>query len=148
MTVDYERVRQDLMKAIRAEMMGPGSELPISSGSSDNAYYEVVTENPLQRYSVGMLYEQKTRMDPEDESIEERDIDERAEVDELLDVATTTANQYYPSSMGMSFYASGKNPALLAQVTAGRYRRLEWSRERGVVFGTPAAEERWTLSAR
>ena len=81
-----------------------------------------------------MLYEQKTPREPEDESTEERDIDGRAEFDELLDVAATTSNQYYPSSMGMSFYASGENPALIVHVTASRYRRLE-ADECGVYVG-------------
>lgn len=126
MAMIYPHVREDLIAAIEAEMMGPGSEQLITSGNSDDSNYEMITENPLQRYSVGILYAQKTRRDPEDENTEEQHISDSAEADEFLDAAIITANQYYPSSIGMSFYASGTNPAMLVQVTAGRYRRLEW----------------------
>ena len=33
MVLSYERIREDLMKAVRAEMMGPGSELAVSDGN-------------------------------------------------------------------------------------------------------------------
>ncbi len=125
MTEVFKSIRSDIMNAITAEMMGPGSEIPVPTVCSDDVESEIISENPFQRYSVGILYEQKTRRDVDDESIEERDIDGRADVDELLDVATTTANQYYPSSIGMSFYASGQNPAMVVHVTAGRYRHLK-----------------------
>ncbi len=147
MTVVYESIRRDIIDAVRAEMMGPGSEpTPWSCGTND-AEFEIISESPFQRYSVGILYEQKTRRDPEDESIEERDIDGRADVDELLDVATTTANQYYPSSIGMSFYVSGRNPALVVSISAGRYRRLDWSESLARVNDLPAGVSNSALFA-
>ncbi|HHX10950.1 MAG TPA: helicase [Firmicutes bacterium] len=125
MAQGFADIRDHIVEAVIAEMMGPGSELPVPPCAED-AKFEIISENPLQRYSVGILYEQKVPRDIDDESTEERDVDGRAEVDELLDVATTTANQYYPSSIGMSFYATGQNPAIIVDITAGQYRRLEW----------------------
>jgi hypothetical protein len=124
-SMTYESVRIALVQAIEAEMMGPGSECPMGFLDPMVAEHELISESPLQRYSVGLLYEQGTLRDPEDESAEGRSADERAEIDELLDIATTTANQYYPSSVGMSFYASGRNPAMSVQVAAARYRRVD-----------------------
>jgi hypothetical protein len=121
-SMTYESVRIALVQAIEAEMMGPGSECPMGFLDPMVAEHELISESPLQRYSVGLLYEQGTLRDPEDESAEGRSADERAEIDELLDIATTTANQYYPSSVGMSFYAERGTPARLS----GRRSRVQW----------------------
>ena len=63
--MSYEQVRRQLVNAIVAEMMGPGSEDPYSRDEPD-VERELISENPLQRYTVGMLYEQEATPD-EDE---------------------------------------------------------------------------------
>ena len=76
------------------------SELAVSDGRSDDIRNEIISENPLQCYSAKVFYEQKHRENLRTKSTEERDIDGRAEFDELLDVAVQQhQNQYYPSSM-------------------------------------------------
>jgi hypothetical protein len=82
-SMTYESVRIALVQAIEAEMMGPGSECPMGFLDPMVAEHELISESPLQRYSVGLLYEQGTLRDPEDESAEGRSADERAEIDEL-----------------------------------------------------------------
>ena len=99
MAQGFADIRDHIVEAVIAEMMGPGSELPVPPCAED-AKFEIISENPLQRYSVGILYEQKVPRDIDDESTEERDVDGRAEVDELLDVqlqppiSTTRLDRY------------------------------------------------------
>lgn len=119
-----ERARAMIIDRVIAEMMGPGSELKFPSPVSHQAQFEMISENPRLRYVVGILYPQRSSREVEDQSTEGQEVDSRAETDELLDIAATTANQYYPSSLGVSFYASGLNPALTVNVRAARYRRL------------------------
>lgn len=71
-------IRKKIVNAIRKELMGPGSEV-----SYPDDEHELISENPVNRYSVGMLYPQETKYgvsesDAEDkieEEIEEADID-------------------------------------------------------------------------
>lgn len=127
--MSYEQVRRQLVNAIVAEMMGPGSEDPYSRDEPD-VERELISENPLQRYTVGMLYEQEATPDEDDEDMADSALGADVPtgdptLDALLDMATTTANQYFPSSIGMSFYASGINPPLCVEVRWGEYRRLD-----------------------
>lgn len=124
MSMDHVSVRQRLRESIVAELMGPGSEYPVEVRQFIDVEDELISENPLQRYSVGILYEQIKRSDEEDDSSAGEVGKGDAQVDELLDIATTTANQYYPSSIGMSFYISGLNPALSVTIRAAIYRRV------------------------
>lgn len=148
--MDHKIVRNGLVNAVIAEMMGPGSEDPFTPNES-HVEYELISENPLQRYTVGILYEQGITHNDSDDATTDIEIgsygpmgdphdpnDATAEIeidsdvpmgdlllDSLLDVATTTANQYYPSSIGMSFYTSGINPELRVQIRWGEYKKTE-----------------------
>lgn len=125
----YKDVRRDLVHAVIAEMMGPGSEDPYNQYTED-VERELISEDPLQRYTVGMLYEQEVKQGEDDEDTVDSELAPDIATgdpsfDALLDMATTTANQYFPSSIAMSFYTSGINPALLVDVRWGQYRRLD-----------------------
>lgn len=119
---DYLKTRRDILDAAVAELMGPGSE-PILS---ENPAFEVISESPLQRYSVGILYP-KCERSPEDGANEQNTAAEGAEEDEVLDASPSLLNQYYPSAIGMSFYVNRADAALQVTVSASRYRRLEVS---------------------
>lgn len=119
MLEEYKGIREDLLKAVVTEMVGPGSE-----SKNSPKEYEIISESPLQRYSTGILYPQKQKMNFDDE-IDNNGQNEAAvsEDNEHLDISSNTANQYYPSSMGMSIYVNGLNPELQVTVNAAKYRK-------------------------
>ncbi|MGI6101759.1 MAG: helicase-related protein [Bacillota bacterium] len=119
---DHLKTRRDILDAVVAELMGPGSEPMLSS----NPEFEVISENPLQRYSVGILYPQ-CRRSPEDDVDEQNTLASGAETDEVLDTSSPLLNQYYPSAIGMSFFVNSANAALQVSLSASKYRRLEVS---------------------
>lgn len=124
--------RNAFFQMINSEMMGPGSE---TSKDSEN---EVITESPLQRYSVGILYPQGSTMKnvkenskegEDDDTDEQGDTDDPKvntdnEIDEPLDLSVNTANQYYPSAIGISFYIKGASPNLEIEINCAQYKRL------------------------
>lgn len=121
--MDQLVAREMLFQSIKAEMMGPGSEYPVAVRDRVDLEAEIISESPLERYSVGILYEQMIRPEEEQDSSVGVVGEGETDPDELLDIATTTANQYYPSSIGMSFYVSGINPTLRVRVEGAVYRR-------------------------
>lgn len=118
----FNALRNEIVASVKAEMVGPGSEADYISPPEQ----EIISENPMQRYSLGILYPQKLEiLQEEDDSFGNSAAE--SEENEFLDVGTTIANQYYPSSLGLSFYVTGINPELKVRVLAARYRKLELS---------------------
>lgn len=70
-------------------MIGPGSE-----DIGPDIEFEVITESPLQRYNLGILYPQKViQSDIDEENINLDGFDERINL----------SNQFLPSTMGLTF---------------------------------------------
>lgn len=117
--------RRRLLDAVKAELMGPGSE-PLGLPSE----VEILSEDPLQRYSVGILYPQQLEREAEDVDSDNALADAAVDSDELLDAATTVINQYYPSAIGLSFYTTGLNSPCVVQVDGAQYGRVSdgWQR--------------------
>lgn len=122
MKQEFNELRSELVAAVRAEMIGPGSEADYMAPDE----YEIISENPMQRYSLGILYPQKLRIAQEEDNTYGNSMAE-SEENEFLDVGTTIANQYYPSSLGLSFYVTGINPEVVVKIAAARYRKLTFS---------------------
>ena len=53
---DLLKIRGSVIEAMRAQLMGPGSEV-----SYPNADQELISEPPSDRYSVGILYPQNQK---------------------------------------------------------------------------------------
>lgn len=119
MKTEFIKMREEILAAIKAEMVGPGSEGNYLVPQEQ----EIISENPMQRYSLGILYPQKLEIAQEDNDSSENAA-AKSDENEFLDVGTAIANQYYPSSLGLSFYVSGLNPELRVQVRAAKYRKL------------------------
>lgn len=110
---DLLKLRKDIMDNMRAQLMGPGSEV-----SYPDAEHELISESPAKRYSVGVLYPQNQKFgdnDAEDllgnetegyEDVPEEELEENKEKsfskfkDDSLDEETNLAQQNKPSSLG------------------------------------------------
>ena len=144
-----EILRQELVDALRRELIGPdlpphGVEIP-----EGTVYVEVLQESPSQRYSAGVLFPQSqpnNEVDIGDESDNEPTIDgadgdeeipeirveEQAEDikrdgrmnDQLADAYDETirmANEFFPSAIGVTFLSDYPRDGLLIQANAARY---------------------------
>lgn len=134
--------RDEYIKLIKSELMGPGSEFLIP-----DAEHELISSTPLSRYSVGILFPQGNKIGQdndetfisgelehhseaetvnEQEFTEERrsrslQLDETA--NENLDEEIGMATQYKPSSMGVTFLVKGKADRIHCKVSFATYRK-------------------------
>jgi len=116
----YINFRKNIIDFVTREMQGPGSE------SFCDAENEIISEDPLQRYSVGILYPQNMYFQSHD------NIDDtgqntlaQSERDEVLDSSANITNQYYPSAIGLSFLTSKLNPSLKVRISATKYTKVK-----------------------
>jgi len=118
---DYVGFRDNLVQAMIRELRGPGSET-----NGIPADEEVITESPLQRYTVGVLYPQKATRRHEDEvddSAANEASGKATEEEDYLDRRINTSNDYYPSAMGLSFYTKAECTGLKIRVRSSWYQR-------------------------
>ncbi len=116
-------MRKDILDKAKQELIGPGSD-----AMDVDIEYELITEDPLQRYSMGILYPQKMKQNVNIEDINDTPdnyVSTTADDDEAYDREINTTNEYYPSAIGMSFYVSGLAPSLKIEVKAARYHRIK-----------------------
>lgn len=103
-------------------MAGPGSE---RYGDIEE---EIISESPLERYSIGILYpqNQNVRIEEENDDTGQNHISDgsdKTQSNEHLDNAINISNQYYPSALGMSFYVNGMCPSIEVQINTAIYRK-------------------------
>ena len=143
--------REEYIQAIRADMLGPGSEF-----SLPDAEHELIASLPAARYSLGILFPQGNllRHDGDETITEDESLNESASPDlsdPLLSTASGTsdrpagndtedlhtaeeehgaldeevgmATQYAPSSMGLTFLVQGDCETICGKVSFGTYRR-------------------------
>lgn len=143
--------REEYIQAIRADMLGPGSEF-----SLPDAEHELIASLPAARYSLGILFPQGNllRHDGDETITEDESLNESASPDlsdPLLRMASGTsdrpagndtedlhtaeeehgaldeevgmATQYAPSSMGLTFLVQGDCETICGKVSFGTYRR-------------------------
>ena len=139
--------RDEYIKLIKSELMGPGSEFHIP-----DAEHELISSSPLSRYSVGILFPRGDKVEQDNDetvavkedsdeehfesyseavpvaeqgSTKNRDrypqFDETA--DENLDEEISMATQYKPSSMGVTFLIRGKTDKVHCKVSFATYRK-------------------------
>ena len=142
---DYIETRDKYISLVKAELLGPGSEISIPDEE-----HELISASPDRRYSIGVLYTKynRFRMDNDDparvesnadtetnneELVEETTGDhERAESEaeaeaeeENLDEEIGLAAQNMPSSMGLTFLVSTNIEKLSCHVEFATYRRTK-----------------------
>lgn len=118
---DLLRMRSSIVEIMRAQLMGPGSEI-----SYPDADHELISEVPSDRYSVGILYPQNQKFgyndyesntQPVDDDVNTADDETQDETEgkktfsvfkeDSFDDEVNLAQQNKPSSMGLSFFISG-----------------------------------------
>lgn len=142
---DCIKARELIYQEIEKELLGPGSE-PISG----NIEHELITDDPISRYSLGILYprECKNEQDTDSKLEVEDNINSKSELTESSDETTTNiekvlkvskenkqnfdsteldekismANELKPSSMGFTFFSKGSMKELLIKVKCAKYR--------------------------
>ena len=124
-------VRNEIVGYLRSQVVGP------REGAQ-----EIVEDPPHRRYLMGTLYPQNASTTEVVET-DEADGPGGSVGDELADDPVKLANEWLPSSIGLTFYVS-RNEGLECQVSAGRYemfregRSRRWSR---VEIAGPSAPE-------
>lgn len=118
----YLLARKQLVEDIKKELFGT------------EAADELVVDSPVKRYSTGMLfpfgYENRnkeevagTLADSDDESQNQTpDAEEGSDIEQ----ASALANAFFPSVIGLSFYAKGEEPLLLASASYAVYEKIPW----------------------
>jgi hypothetical protein len=121
--VPYIAARQWLLENLRCQLLGPGAE----PGSPD-IEHEILTDSPAKRYQCGILYPRQATQEgsrdddtsiPAEEVAGEVDIEDGAPEDTVC-----LANQWFPSSMGITFSVEGELQDLLIGLSFATYRKL------------------------
>ena len=127
--------RSAYIKALRAALLGPGSE-----GALPDAANELIHTSPISRYSIGILFPQEHLPCHDSDTALVFDVEKTAgsgveavphhrkgsseeDGEERLDEALNMSAQYTPSSMGMTFLVRGACSAVRGRVSYATYRR-------------------------
>jgi hypothetical protein len=108
--------RTAILDYLRRELLGPR-----------DGEQEELREEPYRRYTVGTLYplavptDPITREEEEDAAGAAGDPGTDGLQENQADDPVVLANQYLPSSMGLSFYLKGDRPDIAVRVDAARY---------------------------
>ncbi len=143
---ECKEARLLIYDSVKRELMGPGSE--DIGGDID---HELITDEPIARYSTGILFPQKCKSNQEiDDNIDlenktnintyeedkEKFVSKNSESlfknknysmftkisEKEIDEKISMANEMNPSSMGLTFFAKGEVKKLAVRVTAAKYR--------------------------
>lgn len=142
-------LRDAYIEAIKSELLGPGSEISIP-----DAKHEILSDSPVNRYSLGILYPWNAKRNadnnetngeiaaPADEDQSESVLEEVAGEaanrsgregtpaveslieDDGLDEDVGLASQNMPSSFGISFFATGDTSKVRCHLSFGTYSRV------------------------
>ena len=132
------RVRGEIVERCKAEMLGPGSE-----DIGGDIEREVISDSPIERYSLGILFPQNSNYELNDDEKQvtvEKELDDDGELmehfKENVSESNTTksyvedgvqdqiamTNQFLPSAMGLTFFAQGEINSLNISISASTYR--------------------------
>ena len=104
-----ETVRERLLDALKADLLGP------------EAPDEVLSQSPSTRYLIGMLAPQGTRLSPS----EDEGTDSTINGDEVLESGPRVSQQLAPSSIGLSFIVDSRCDIVNARARWGEYTKVE-----------------------
>lgn len=141
-------IRTDYISRIKDELMGPGSESLISDKE-----HEILSTSPINRYSIGILFPQESKMGKDDDETElgnEQSTNNNSETisnsaiqfngvhnlssvsgqnddnnDNPLDEQVSMASQNKPSSMGLSFIINENVTSLSVNIKYGIYQKCD-----------------------
>ncbi|CEQ11809.1 DNA helicase [[Clostridium] sordellii] len=139
------KARELIYEEVKKELLGPGSE-----DISGDIEHELITDDPISRYSLGILFpkECKNEQDADSKFDIENNIDPKVELDVFIkdinnntdknvrnnkannqsfddneiDEKISMANELKPSSMGFTFFAKGDVNKLSIRIKGAKYR--------------------------
>ena len=141
MDKDCIYARKKIIERAKAEMLGPGSE-----DIGGDVRVEVISDSPVDRYSLGILFpqnliygqddnEKQKKMDDNEEEIVDEEDDESYEnkkinndyskssaEDETIDEEISMTNQSMPSAMGLTCFVKGKAEKVVVELRCAKYR--------------------------
>ncbi|MFR1063236.1 helicase-related protein [Intestinibacter bartlettii] len=109
---EFIEARKLIYEEVKKELLGPGSE-----DISGNKEHEIITDDPISRYSLGILFP----VEDSDTSENNDDIYEGLLND--IDDSINRTNETKPSSMGITFFAKGEIKQLSIRISAAKYRK-------------------------
>ena len=134
--------RKELIDRMRMEMLGPGSEL-----SGLDLEHEIISGDPGQRYSVGILYPQGNIIGMEDDELDNKEGNAKEEIvsegfspeqdtesdnkekiysandsEDSMDEYISMATKLLPSSMGFTFIAKQNLNQIVIDGKFAKYR--------------------------
>lgn len=140
-TREVLEVRKNYIQLVKNELLGPGSEISVP-----DAEHELISSSPDGRYSIGILFPQKSRREAGNNEIEQKteeetdseveaesagngettvkadnDSDLETDEEEGLDEEVSLASQNMPSSFGLSFLVEGECDHLTCDLKFGTY---------------------------
>lgn len=141
---EFEKARKLIYENVKKELLGPGSE-----DIGKDIEYELITDEPIARYSTGILFPQKCENVQEDNSsidmenstrVDDEELTNKEEtkkishkrnnynnsldsIEDQIDEKIAMANEFKPSSMGITFFARGKIDNLCIRLKGAKYRK-------------------------
>lgn len=136
---DLVEFRENYINEIKKSLLGPGSEVSIPDED-----HELISGRPDVRYSIGILFPQKSKIEldndeldtetedeenVEDKSVEEQEYEEKVVKtkvrisDDNLDEEVNLSTQNLPASMGVSFVASGEVKTVKCDISFATYEK-------------------------
>lgn len=141
---EFVEARKMIYEEVKKELLGPGSE-----DITGDIEHELITDDPISRYSLGILFPRDEKNNQDIDSTLDIEINEdiRDEQNEFLedssninnknkedninlyddnneiDEKISMANELKPSSIGITFFAKGKVDELAIRVKASKYRK-------------------------
>ncbi|WP_434295695.1 helicase-related protein [Clostridium botulinum] len=141
---ECKKARELIYESVRKELLGPGSE---DIGS--DIEHELITDKPITRYSTGILFPQECKNVQEDNSFidienstrvydeeltnkeETKKINHKGNnynnsldlIEDQIDEKIAMANEFKPSSMGITFFAKGNINKLFIRLKGAKYRK-------------------------
>ena len=112
---DYYAFRSQMIDRLRLDLIGPSQE------------NEVLTDPPITRYQVGILYPAEGRtVDSDQDSSDGVELRRLSDEDDSDATDVSTSSVRYPSSIGLTFSVDAKRTStLVVQVGAARYEELD-----------------------
>jgi hypothetical protein len=140
-----EIFRQDLIEALRRELIGPDLPPYGTETAQSETRVEVLQESPIQRYSAGVLFPQRQPINEVDNT-DQTDVDDAATNDEMPEIGVEEqeddiesegqtsdrladaydetirmANEFLPSAMGITFLTEYPEDGLIINAKAAVY---------------------------
>ena len=121
----FVTARNSIIEYLKKDLIGPpaGTE-------------ETLRENPVTYYMSGILYPQKTSIESEDNADQDEgklEVSGDQSENANLDSPVSQANQFYPSSMGISFYMRSKKPEIIITYEFSKYNRVPETKKKEYV---------------